>query len=148
MHSAVLLSRMHCRKADKHPTESSSDTEHSDMTPSSSLENSDSEDDDSENSSSEAAVPTMSLNLRRARTKPKTPTSRTPSSNPIARRASKMQVNAVSDAKVDSYIARLNKEVSISYAKSLNASLFGGSRAKAAALQLLEEKLRKAKKRS
>ena len=94
---------------DTHPTAARSDT-----VPSSSLEDSDSEDNDSENSSSEAAVPTKSLNLRRPKTKPKTPTSRTPSSNPIARRASKMQVNAVSDAKVDNYTARLNKEVSIS----------------------------------
>jgi hypothetical protein len=75
------------------------------MTPSSSLENSDSEDDDSENSSSEAAVPTKSLDLRRTSTNPKTSTLRTPSSHAIARRASKLQVNA------SSYVARLNKEV-------------------------------------
>ena len=97
----------------------------------------------------------MSLNLRRARTKPKTPTSRTPSSNPIVRRANKMQVNAVSNTNMDmsNYVARLNKEASVSYAKRLNASLFDvnknkGNRAKAAALQLQQEKLRKVKKRS
>jgi hypothetical protein len=41
-----------------------------------------------------------------------------------------MQVNAVSDAKVDSYIAILNKGVSISYAKRLNASLFNTNKSK------------------
>ena len=147
MHSAALLSHMHCCKADKHPTESSSDTEHSNMTPSSSLKNSDSEDDNSEISSSEAAVPTKSLNLCHMSTNPKTSTLHTPSLHAIVCCASKQQVNA------SSYVTRLNKEVSISYTKRLNASLFDvnkdkASCAKAAALQLQQEKLCKMKKQS
>ena len=96
----------------------------------------------------------MSLNLRCMRTKPKTPTLRTPSSNPIARRTSKLQVNAVSDANVDksSYATRLNKKVSSSYAKRLNANLIDMNKNKSSCAQkigpqLHREKLRKKKMR-